>query len=49
VRCGTGIFIEPKISIGARAVIGSGCIIWQNVADGAILKSKLNFVERSKN
>jgi sugar O-acyltransferase (sialic acid O-acetyltransferase NeuD family) len=49
VRCGTGIFIEPKLSIGARAVIGSGCIIWQNVADGAILKSKLNFVERSKN
>jgi len=49
VRCGTGIFIEPKISIGARAVIGSGCIIWQNVPEGAILKSKLNYVERVRN
>jgi sugar O-acyltransferase (sialic acid O-acetyltransferase NeuD family) len=49
VRCGTGIFIEPKISIGAKSVIGSGCIIWQNVPAGAILKSKLNFVERSRN
>lgn len=49
VRCGTGIFIEPKIHIGAKAVIGSGCIIWQNVPDGAILKSKLNYVERASN
>ena len=49
VRCGTGIFIEPKISIGAKSVIGSGCIIWQNVPAGAVLKSKLNFVERSRN
>jgi sugar O-acyltransferase (sialic acid O-acetyltransferase NeuD family) len=48
VRCGTGIFIEPKINIGAKAVIGSGCIIWQNVPEGAVLKSKLNFVERSR-
>lgn len=49
VRCGTGIFIEPKISIGAKSVIGSGCIIWQNVPDGAVLKSKLNYVERVRN
>jgi sugar O-acyltransferase (sialic acid O-acetyltransferase NeuD family) len=49
VRCGTGIFIEPKIHIGAKSVIGSGCIIWQNVPDGAILKSKLNYVERASN
>lgn len=49
VRCGTGIFIEPKISIGARSVIGSGCIIWQDVPEGVVLKSKLNYVERSRN
>jgi sugar O-acyltransferase (sialic acid O-acetyltransferase NeuD family) len=49
VRCGTGIFIEPKITIGAKAVIGSGCIIWQNVPEGAVLKSKLNYVERLRN
>lgn len=46
VRCGTGIFIEPKITIGAGSVIGSGCIIWQNVPEGAVLKSKLNYVQR---
>jgi sugar O-acyltransferase (sialic acid O-acetyltransferase NeuD family) len=49
VRCGTGIFIEPKITIGARSVIGSGCIIWSNVPEGAVLKSKLNYVERFRN
>ena len=49
VRCGTGIFIEPKITIGARSVIGSGCIIWRNVPEGAVLKSKLNYVERLRN
>jgi sugar O-acyltransferase (sialic acid O-acetyltransferase NeuD family) len=48
VRCGTGIFIEPKIRIGAGSVIGSGCIIWRNVPEGAVLKSKLNYVERLK-
>ena len=46
VRCGTGIYIEPKITIGAEAVIGSGCILWNNVPDRAILKSRLNYVER---
>lgn len=49
VRCGTGIFIEPKIRIGAKSVIGSGCIIWQDVPEGVVLKSKLNYVERSRN
>lgn len=48
VRCGTGIFIEPKIKIGAKSVIGSGCIIWQDVPEGVVLKSKLNYVERSR-
>ena len=48
VRCGTGIFIEPKLKIGAKSVIGSGCIIWKNVPEGTVLKSKLNYVERSR-
>lgn len=48
VRCGTGIFIEPKIKIGAKSVIGSGCIIWRDVPEDATLKSKLNYVERLK-
>ncbi|HET6597150.1 MAG TPA: biotin/lipoyl-containing protein [Anaerolineales bacterium] len=48
VRCGTGIFIEPKLRIGAKSVIGSGCIIWQDVPEGVVLKSKLNYVERSR-
>ncbi|HEX2980924.1 MAG TPA: biotin/lipoyl-containing protein [Anaerolineaceae bacterium] len=46
VRCGTGIFIEPKIDIGAHAVIASGCIIRRNVPEGAILKTKPNYMER---
>jgi len=48
VRCGTGIFIEPKLSIGADAVIGSGCILWKDVPERSILKSKLNYFERSR-
>jgi sugar O-acyltransferase (sialic acid O-acetyltransferase NeuD family) len=48
VRCGTGIFIEPKLKIGARSVISSGCIIGRNVLEDTILKSKSNYVERSR-
>jgi sugar O-acyltransferase (sialic acid O-acetyltransferase NeuD family) len=48
VRCGTGIFIEPKLKIGARSVISSGCIIGRNVPEDTILKSKSNYVERSR-
>jgi len=48
VRCGTGIFIEPKLSIGADAVIGSGCILWKDVPERSILKSKLNYFERRR-
>jgi sugar O-acyltransferase (sialic acid O-acetyltransferase NeuD family) len=46
VRCGTGIFIEPHITIGDRSIVSSGCIIWKDIPSDVIAKSQLNYVIR---
>lgn len=48
VRCGTGIFLEPKLSIGNDAIIGSGCIIREDIPEATILKTKRNYFERKR-
>lgn len=48
VRFGTGIFIEPHITIGRDSVIGSGCILWKDVPENVVLKSKLNYSVRER-
>ena len=46
VRCGTGIFIEPHITIGPDCVIASGSILVDHVPSNSIVKSKtINFVK----
>lgn len=41
VRLGTGIFIEPLVSLGAQVQVSSGAIIINSVADGHIVKTKI--------
>jgi len=36
VKFGTGVFIEPRLVLGARSVISSGCIIVRNVPPKSI-------------
>jgi sugar O-acyltransferase (sialic acid O-acetyltransferase NeuD family) len=48
VLCGTGIFIEPFIEIGADSVVGSGCAIWSHIPERSIVKTKPNYVVRRR-
>ena len=41
VRFGTGICIEPGVTIGADSVIASGLAIWQNIPERSLLKARL--------
>jgi sugar O-acyltransferase (sialic acid O-acetyltransferase NeuD family) len=45
-RFGTGVFIEPKLNIGAESVIGSGCILRGHVPAHAVVRTRLNHVLR---
>jgi acetyltransferase-like isoleucine patch superfamily enzyme len=45
-RFGTGVFIEPKLNIGANAVIGSGCILRGHVPANSVVRTRLNHVLR---
>ena len=40
-RLGTGIFIEPKLSIGADSVVASGSVIVRSVPDSHAVKTKV--------
>jgi len=40
VRMGTGIFIEPKVTIGDDAVIASGAVLVTSVAEDHIVKTR---------
>jgi sugar O-acyltransferase (sialic acid O-acetyltransferase NeuD family) len=46
VRCGTGIFIEPGVTIGAESVIASGLAITQNIPPHSLLKAKVGYTVR---
>ncbi len=48
VRCGTGIFIEPGVTIGAESVIASGLAITQNVPPRSLLKAKIGYTIRTR-
>ena len=48
VRCGTGIFVEPGIVIGADSVLASGLVIWQNIPPQSLLKAKLGYTLRTR-
>jgi acetyltransferase-like isoleucine patch superfamily enzyme len=41
VRLGAGIYVEPKLSIGAGSVVASGAIIVRSVPDGHAVKTKV--------
>ena len=45
-RFGTGVFIEPKIRIGANSVIGSGCILRGHVPANSVVRTRLSHVLR---
>lgn len=49
VRFGTGIFIEPHLTIGENSIISSGCILLKDVNKNTIIKSHLNYIERKLN
>lgn len=46
VRFGTGIFIEPLVSIGDESVIASGSVITKDVLDSTVVKHRENVVAR---
>lgn len=48
VRCGTGIFVEPGITIGAESVIASGLAITQNIPSRSLLKAKIGYTIRAR-
>ncbi len=48
VRCGTGIFIEPKLLIGRDSIIGSGSIVREDIPEATVLKTKRNYFERKR-
>lgn len=48
VRCGTGIFIEPGVTIGAESIIASGLAITQNIPPRSLLKAKVGYTVRTR-
>ena len=42
VRLGTGIFVEPYLSIGNDCIISSGSVITRNISDECKVKVKSN-------
>ena len=48
VRFGTGIFIEPGVTIGEESIIASGSIITMNVPPRSIIKSRVTTVVRDR-
>lgn len=48
VRCGTGIFVEPGVTIGADSVIASGLALWQNIPPRSLLKARLGYTIRTR-
>jgi sugar O-acyltransferase (sialic acid O-acetyltransferase NeuD family) len=48
VRFGTGIYIEPGITIGAESIVASGLAIWQNIPERSLLKAKLGYTIRPR-
>jgi sugar O-acyltransferase (sialic acid O-acetyltransferase NeuD family) len=40
VRMGTGIYVEPKLSIGDDVVVASGTVLVTSVPDGHVVKAK---------
>jgi sugar O-acyltransferase (sialic acid O-acetyltransferase NeuD family) len=48
VKFGTGIFIEPKLSIGTDSIIGSGAILTRNIPSDTIVKTKANYILRPR-
>lgn len=49
VKFGTGIFIEPKISIGDDCIIASGAVLTKSVPADSIVKTKSNVFIRQRN
>ena len=41
VRLGTGIFVEPKLTVGAGAMVASGSIIVHSVPADHAVKTKI--------
>jgi acetyltransferase-like isoleucine patch superfamily enzyme len=41
VRFGTGIFVEPRLKIGAGSIISSGAILTSSVPNNHIVKTQL--------
>jgi acetyltransferase-like isoleucine patch superfamily enzyme len=48
VRCGTGIFVEPGVTVGAESVIASGLAIAQNIPPRSLLKAKIGYTIRAR-
>ena len=48
VRCGTGIFVEPGVTVGAESVIASGLAITQNIPPRSLLKAKVGYTIRAR-
>jgi len=48
VRFGTGIFIEPHITIGEDSVIGSGAIITKDIPPKTMVKTQINYIMRER-
>lgn len=49
VRFGTGIFIEPHITIGEDSIIASGAIITKDIPSNTLIKTQINYIMREKN
>jgi acetyltransferase-like isoleucine patch superfamily enzyme len=43
IKFGTGIFIEPYLTIGSDCIIASGAIVTSSIPSGSILKSTSNY------
>jgi acetyltransferase-like isoleucine patch superfamily enzyme len=41
VRLGTGIFVEPKVTIGEGAIVASGAVIVRSIPAGHAVKTKV--------
>jgi acetyltransferase-like isoleucine patch superfamily enzyme len=48
VKFGTGIFVEPKLTIGPDSIIGSGAILARDIPPNSIVKTKVNYSIRSR-
>jgi acetyltransferase-like isoleucine patch superfamily enzyme len=48
VKFGTGVFIEPKISIGSNSIVGSGAILVGNIPENSIVKTTMGYTVRPR-